>query len=421
MVGKVAEAKDVKKNPLRTCCCSNDPINMKKSNLYERLPWRYGLVIISLMVIAASLLYTSSVAYRLQINEQKDVALWAEAQQRMITAPSDADVELNLAIIESNTEIPLLLTDEHYRLIDAVNYPNHDIERDTAFFRHEIAYLRENTEPIVVGDANYSNYLFYRQSLLITSLEWFPYVQLGILGLLMLLAYLTFSFNRRAEQERVWVGMAKETAHQLGTPLTSLIGWIENLKAFYPEDETLLSIADEMNTDVELLRLVADRFSKIGTRPELEVVNVYDHLARHLAYIRQRASRKITFDFPDGNQSHPILAKVNPLLFDWVVENLLKNALDAMGGSGNITATVEELERYVYLKISDTGKGIPKNKFKTVFQPGYSTKKRGWGLGLSLCKRIIENYHSGKIFVAKSVEGEGTTFCIQLPAVDETA
>lgn len=381
--------------------------------------WRYGLVIISLVVIAASLLYTNSVVQRLKEAEQKDVALWAEAQRRLLNAAPDADVELNFTIIQGNTEIPLILTDEHYRIIDAVNYPHHDVLEDTAFFRREIEYLRQHSTPIPMGDQTYTNYLFYRQSLLITSLSWFPYVQFGILGLLMLLAYFTFSFNRRAEQERVWVGMAKETAHQLGTPLTSLVGWIENLKAFYPEDETMMGIADEMNTDVELLRLVADRFSKIGTQPDLKVVNLYDNLQRHLHYIQQRASRKIIFDFPNGAEESPILANVNPMLFDWVVENLLKNALDAMDGSGTVTATLQELERYVYLKISDTGKGIPRGKFKTVFQPGYSTKKRGWGLGLSLCKRIIENYHSGKIFVEKSVEGEGTTFCIQLPAVGE--
>lgn len=393
---------------------------MKKSNIYGQIRWRYGLVIISLLVIAASILYTNSVVYRLQLAEQKDVALWAEAQRRLMTASPKADVELNLNIIEGNTEIPLLLTDEHYRLIDAVNYPNHDILKDTAFFRREIAYLRTNTTPILTGDGTYTNYLFYRQSYLITSLRWFPFVQLGILGLLMLFAYLTFSFNRRAEQERVWVGMAKETAHQLGTPLTSLVGWIENLKVFYPEDDTLLSIAEEMNTDVELLRLVADRFSKIGTQPELKVVNLYDNLQRHLHYIQQRASRKIIFDFPETSDVLPIWGNINPLLFDWVIENLLKNALDAMGGAGKVTVTLEELDHYLYLKISDTGKGIPKNKFKTVFQPGYSTKQRGWGLGLSLCKRIIENYHSGKIFVDKSIEGEGTTFCIQLPSIHET-
>lgn len=395
-------------------------MSMKKSNLYERSRWRYGLILISLIVIAVSILYTNSVVERLKEAEQKDVALWAEAQRSMLVAPPEADVELHFQVIDANKETPIILTDEHYRIVDAINYPNKDLEKDTAFFRREIAYLRQNTTPIPTGDETYTNYIFYKQSLLITSLGWFPYVQLAILGVLMLLAYYTFSFNRRAEQERVWVGMAKETAHQLGTPLTSLIGWIENIRTFYPEDDTLLSIAEEMNTDVELLRMVADRFSKIGTKPELQVINLYDNLQRHLHYIEQRASRKITFDFPNGSELPPVWVRVNPLLFDWVIENLLKNALDAMGGAGQIDATVNYTDNYVYLYIRDTGKGIPKNKFRTVFQPGYSTKKRGWGLGLSLCKRIIENYHSGKIFVVKSIEGQGTTFCIQLPAVNET-
>jgi signal transduction histidine kinase len=342
----------------------------------------------------------------------------------MLTATAQeaefCDVDLNLQIIEGNSHIPLLLTDEHYRIIDAVNYDGKDLQKDTAFFRREIEYLRANSTPIITGDENYTNYLFFRQSSLITSLEWFPYFQFVILGVLIIMAYFTFSFNRQAEQERVWVGMAKETAHQLGTPLTSLVGWLENIKMIYTEDDDLQMIADEMTTDLELLKLVADRFSKIGTQPKLQLVNMYDNLDKHLQYVEQRASRKITFDFPITQDLPPIYIQISPLLFDWVVENLLKNALDAMGGKGQIKARVLYTNNFVHIDISDTGKGIPKNKFKTVFQPGYSTKKRGWGLGLSLCKRIIENYHNGKIFVLNSTEEQGTTFRIQLPAVANT-
>lgn len=402
-----------------TLSCSTT--SMKKIKLYERTRWRFALLIIGVVVVIASVAYTNRVAYELQQDEQKYVSLWAAAQKDMLEAsPEEAefcDVDLNLQIIEGNNQIPLLLTDEHYRIIDALNYNGRDITKDTAFFREEITYLKNNSTPIVMGDENYTNYLFFRESSIITSLKWFPYFQFAILGVLIIMAYFTFSFNRQAEQERVWVGMAKETAHQLGTPLTSLVGWLENIKLMYPDQEDLQMIAEEMNTDVELLKLVADRFSKIGTKPKLEAVNVYDNLNKHLQYVQQRASRKITFDFPDATDLPPILIQINPLLFDWVVENLLKNALDAMGGAGEIKARVLYTNNFVHIDISDTGKGIPKGKFKTVFQPGYSTKKRGWGLGLSLCKRIIENYHNGKIFVLNSVEEKGTTFRIQLPAL----
>jgi signal transduction histidine kinase len=394
---------------------------MKKIKLYERTRWRYSLLIIGMIVVTTSVIYTNSVAYELQQQEQKYMTLWAAAQNDLQTRPPEeaefCNMDLNLMIINDNDQIPLLLTDEHYRIIDALNYKGKDLQKDTAFFRREIEALRATKTPIVIGDETYTNYLFFRRASIITSLEWFPFFQFAILGVLIIMAYFTFSFNRQAEQERVWVGMAKETAHQLGTPLTSLIGWIENIRMMYPEQEDLMMIAEEMNTDVELLRLVADRFSKIGTHPELVPVNVYDNLDKHLQYVQQRASRKITFDFPNGRDLPPIYIKISPLLFDWVVENLLKNALDAMGGAGEIKARVLYTNNFVHIDISDTGKGIPKGKHKTVFQPGYSTKKRGWGLGLSLCKRIVENYHNGKIFVLSSTEGKGTTFRIQLPAV----
>lgn len=396
---------------------------MKKTKLYERPKWRFALILVALVVVAASISYTNRVAYQLKLDEQKNVALWFDAQKKLLEA-TEAEVELcnfelNLRIIGNNSEIPIILTDEHWRLVDALNYGDRDPIKDTAFFNAEIAYLRANKTPLVVGGENNRNYLFYRQSSLITSLEWFPYLQFAILGVLLIVSYFTFSFNRQVEQERVWVGMAKETAHQLGTPITSLMGWIENIHMMYPEDEDLKMIAEEMNTDVELLKLVADRFSKIGTVPKLEPINIYTNLDKHLQYVRQRASRKITFDFPNPTEQDDVLVHINPLLFDWVIENLLKNALDAMEGKGQISAQVSQNEQLIYVDISDSGKGIPKKNFKSVFQPGYSTKKRGWGLGLSLCKRIVEKYHNGKIFVLKSTEGEGTTFRIQLPQIKQ--
>lgn len=397
---------------------------MKKLKLYERTRWRLALIVIALVVVAASISYTNTVVYELKLDEEKRVKLWFEAQQAMFDATPEeeefCDITLNLSIIENNSDIPIILTDEYYRIIDVMNYANKDLLKDTAYFNAEITYLSKHQKPILIENEIIKNYVFYKQSTLITSLEWFPYFQFALLGVLILLAYFTFSFNREAEQERVWVGMAKETAHQLGTPLSSLLGWIQNINMMYPEDEDLLMIADEMNTDVELLRLVADRFSKIGTVPKLEPINIYDNLNKHLLYVQQRASRKITFDFPDPAAQAALRVNISPLLFDWVVENLLKNALDASEGKGQIQARVTDGEYFVHIDISDAGKGIPKRSFKTVFQPGYSTKKRGWGLGLSLCKRIVEKYHNGKIFVLKSTEGKGTTFRIQLPQIKES-
>jgi len=391
---------------------------MKKQKLYEQTRWRLSLIVLALVVVAASISYTNTVAYQLKLDEQKNVNLWVLAQTEMMNPENDGDLTLHSMVINNNTNIPLILTDEYYRIIDAINYGDRDPFQDTAFFNAELAELRAQQEPILIGDDVIKNYLFHQQSTLITTLEWFPYLQFLILGVLLMISYFTFSFNRQAEQERVWVGMAKETAHQLGTPITSLMGWIENIKMMYDQDEDLMMMAEEMNTDIDLLKLVADRFSKIGTTPDLQPVDIFINLEKHYNYVRQRASRKITFDFPKVPQT-PIMVQINPLLFDWVIENLLKNALDAMEGKGHIQAQVHQSESFVNIDIHDSGKGIPKKSFKTVFQPGYSTKKRGWGLGLSLCKRIVEKYHNGKIFVLDSVEGKGTTFRIQLPQVKQ--
>jgi signal transduction histidine kinase len=231
----------------------------------------------------------------------------------------------------------------------------------------------------------------------------------------MALAYLTFSSIRKSQQERIWVGMAKETAHQLGTPLSSLMGWIENLNVLYPEDEQIKMICAEMNRDLEMLEIVAGRFSKIGAKPELSQNNLFERLKRHYDYIVQRAPKKVKLEFPDFEKNQHLAVNINTLLFDWVIENLLKNALDAMDGKGTIKVEVSESQRYIFVDVSDTGKGIPKSMFNKVFKPGFSTKKRGWGLGLSLSKRIITDYHKGKIFVKQSVLNQGTTFRVQLP------
>jgi signal transduction histidine kinase len=273
--------------------------------------------------------------------------------------------------------------------------------------------------------------IYYTDSHNLKLLKYYPIFQFILIALFIVFGYLGFNSTRRNEQNRVWVGMAKETAHQLGTPIAAIMGWIEHLKMNHEEDEMTQEIVKELENDVQRLSLVADRFSKIGSEPELEVTNMYEAIERCRVYMEKRAPRKVVFDFPkfDARQtSEPLYqadnttpyagVKLNNHLFDWVVENLIRNALDAMEeGKGTITAHIYEDGNRVAVDISDTGKGIPSSSFKSVFQPGFTTKKRGWGLGLSLGKRIIENYHGGKIFVKDSVVGKGTTFSIRLPKV----
>jgi signal transduction histidine kinase len=246
-------------------------------------------------------------------------------------------------------------------------------------------------------------------------LEWYPYIQLLLITAFVGLGYWGFSAARRAEQNQVWLGMAKETAHQLGTPITAILGWVETLKAVNEDRADNQEMLHELGKDVSRLELVADRFSKIGATPELSPVNLYDELESCRAYMQRRAPRRVSFHFPNPFECDPLVVFLNPPLFDWVIENLLRNAIDAMEeGKGSITATVYREGKWACVDIADTGKGIQSGKFKTVFKPGYSTKTRGWGLGLSLSKRIIAEYHRGKIFVKKSEPGKGTTFTVKL-------
>jgi len=270
--------------------------------------------------------------------------------------------------------------------------------------------MASQNQPIEVefGDGTKS-YIFYQESTLLTQLKYYPYVMFTIIGLFLLIAYLLFSTARRVEQNQVWVGMAKETAHQLGTPLSSLIAWLEYLRSKGLDPET----AGEIEKDVKRLETITERFSKIGSVPKLDEVDVSKVLNDAVNYMKLRTSRNVAFSVEKASAGE-IRAQLNVPLFEWVIENLIRNAVDAMNGNGEIKITVSDQTQFVYIDVCDTGKGIPKSKYKTVFEPGYTTKQRGWGLGLSLTKRIIENYHSGKIFVKSSEIDKGTTFRIVL-------
>ena len=391
------------------------------------------LFIIGMLIISASSIYTYFLVERLKETERTQMEIYRQSQE--IYASTERDnyplkVQVFIDdIVSKNYNIPIIFTDDKFNLIDArnINGINPDgliSAKDSAIAQEKLnKFVVENKKPIhVMDDIGVIKYkIFYDDSNNLTLLKYYPFFQFILIAFFIAFGYIAFSTARRSEQNQVWVGMAKETAHQLGTPIAAILGWIEHLRTSHEGDELTQEVVTELENDVTRLSLVADRFSKIGSAPELTPVNIYEELDRCREYMQRRAPRRVIFDFPklnkDGDTPPQYLyAKINSHLFDWVVENLLRNALDAMeGGEGKITAKVYEEPHWICVDVTDTGKGIPKNKFNTVFQPGFTTKRRGWGLGLSLAKRIIENYHGGRILVKDSELGKFTTFTIKLP------
>ncbi len=383
----------------------------------QRSKWKWYLALAGMVIIAISMLYTKYLTDQLAEEENKKAEQLKRATESLsfsFADTSQCDVTFQMEFLESNTSIPVLWVDEFNVPLDARNFGEHN---DTStVFREEkfLEFKEKGIEPSIVETPYGNQYLYYEHSFILTLLRFYPFVQLILIAAFIGFGYAAFSTSRRAEQNRVWAGMAKETAHQLGTPISGIVAWIEHLRLMREDDADVKEILDELEKDVSRLDLVADRFSKIGSAPELKEVNIYDEMEKCRAYMQRRAPRKVMFDFPNP-ESSPIPVKINAHLFVWVIENLLRNSLDAMGNTGKISAEISADEKFVTVNLSDTGHGIAPGKIKTVFQPGYSTKKRGWGLGLSLAKRIIEDYHSGRIFVKKSAIDEGTTFTIQLP------
>jgi Histidine kinase-, DNA gyrase B-, and HSP90-like ATPase len=312
-------------------------------------------------------------------------------------------------IVINSAAAPVIYTDStQKRIIEHGNLNSKKVNK-TGYLAETIIEMREQNEPIAIKINNSAtNYIFYKDSDLLTQLKYYPFFQFFIIGLFLLISYYLFSTSRKVEQNQVWVGMAKETAHQLGTPLSSLMAWVEYLKLKEVDENTI----QELSKDINRLEVITERFSKIGSIPKLEKENLTEVINSSLDYLRARISKKVTVSLqtPNNNGAY---ALVNPSLFSWVLENIIKNAVDAMKGDGSIDIFVTDQTQFIYIDITDTGMGIPRSKQKTIFEPGFTTKKRGWGLGLSLAKRIIENYHSGKIFVKQSDE-MGTTFRIVL-------
>jgi signal transduction histidine kinase len=377
----------------------------------ERSTSNIYIAIMGILAVLFSFLYTNNLAKKLREEERNKVVCWFAAQESLRKeTDANCDEDLALKIIELNSTIPVIWTDTIDNVVDIRNFGALDT-MDAHTKQKVLNDVKKEKIPPVLG-TNYR--IYYTHSILLTQLQYYPIIQLGILALFLAFGYLSLNFSRRAEQDKVWVGMAKETAHQLGTPISGLVAWVEHLKMMNEDNEETIEILGEFTTDINRLQLVADRFSKIGSAPELVATNVYEIMNKCREYMQRRAPRKVVFDFAPAPEP-PLFAQINAPLFEWVVENLLRNAIDAMEeGKGTISTRIYTQQKMICIDIKDTGKGIPNNKFKTVFKPGYTTKKRGWGLGLSLTKRIVDEYHNGKIFVKESTVGEGTTFTIQL-------
>ena len=372
------------------------------------------LVVAAILIAVASLVVSHYLVRDLANEEQHRMEVWAEAMRSLNNADETTDLNLVLKVINENNTIPVVVLDgkgnpQVFRNVN-VNGLNFNDSLDNAGKLGRIWLARGKSIRIQLNDSTQDFIqVCYDESMMIKRLSWYPLVQLGIVLIFVVVAIFALLTSKKAEQNKVWVGLSKETAHQLGTPISSLMAWIEVLRETYPDDELI----PEMNKDVERLQLIADRFSKIGSLPEPIPSSLNDVLDHVINYMDRRTSKSIHIikEFPD----HDIILKLNASLFEWVIENLCKNAVDAMGGkAGTITLRVFDSEHKVVIEVSDTGKGIKKKDIGNVFRPGFTTKKRGWGLGLSLAKRIVEEYHHGKIWVKSSEVGQGTTFRIEL-------
>jgi len=365
------------------------------------------LFLFAIMTGTGSLAYTRYLVGILKDEEREKVELWAEATRLISLADTSQNIELFQTIIENNNPIPVILTDEADDYISSGNFDEIKMN-DPVYFRKQLEKIKRKNDPIVIDiGEGYKNLIYYKDSIILSQLTYYPYVQLGIILLFILVAFLAFNSSRRAEENQVWVSMSKETAHQLGTPTSSLAGWIEILQDRYPD----VSVTREIARDVERLEKITERFSRIGSKTVLNRENIVAIISGTIDYLRSRTSSKIRF-IKDFNPVSTLYVPVNATLLEWVIENLSKNAIDAMEGNGEIRFSIMSTEKNVMIDISDTGKGIPRKAFKKIFMPGYSTKQRGWGMGLSLAKRIIEEFHTGRIYVRHSEVGKGS--CIRI-------
>lgn len=375
--------------------------------------WRTGIALIAIAIVTGTIFYSNFLAKKIADEERRKVNYWVQALKTRAETQEPAALDLTTTITSENTDIPIVETDEYDNPLGAgLNLDTVKIKSDSNYLKQKVAEFKVKHDPLIVEvskDPPMTNKYYYGDSALLREVRYYPLVQLLIVALFIFIILYTVTIRNKSTQNQVWAGMAKETAHQLGTPLSSLQGWVEMLK----EKETDAAIATEMEKDVDRLKLISDRFGKIGSAPKLEEKNITEQINNMVAYIKRRAPEKVNF-FVDNGGNEVVITKISGPLFDWVIENLLKNALDAMEGKGSITIKIKKERDETLIDVTDTGKGISAKNINKVFKPGFTTKKRGWGLGLSLSKRIIEQYHKGHLIVKHSEPGKGTTFRIVL-------
>ena len=406
-------------------------------NIYDsRRIWKVVFLAISLMLVALFLYISNNLVKDLAVQERERMEIWADATQELATMGSGSDVDADgnpigssatdvdflLSIIEANHNIPVLLVDDQDNILLNRNFrlpePEDSLTFEISpvnlkFLNKKLNHLKNSQNKIAIKiDESTTQYLYYEDSTLLRRLAYFPYIQLDVLILFFAIAYFALMSIKKAEQNKVWVGLSKETAHQLGTPISSLMAWTQLLETMGVDK----SIVTDMDKDVKRLSTIADRFSKIGSMPDKELTSINEAVVNSLEYMRARIPKRVSLHIHTNDQTNNGVM-LSQTLFAWVMENLTKNAVDAMDGEGRLDITVEDSPNNVVILVKDTGKGIPRKNFKNVFNPGFTTKKRGWGLGLTLVKRIIEEYHNGQIYIKESEVGKGTTFGIELPKV----
>jgi signal transduction histidine kinase len=374
--------------------------------------WRTLLTIVAVVIVIATIFYSRYLANKISGDERQKVEAWAESQRFIAEAGPDEDILFATVVIAGQQTIPVIETNENDSITNYHNLDSSDVISNQNYLSRKLIEFKAN-QPIVTylsSDSTKFNKYYYGESLLLKEVRYYPFIQLLIVALFILLALTALNARHRSIQNQLWAGMAKETAHQLGTPVSALQGWVEMFKETYPE----ATMVNEMEKDVDRLKLVSDRFSKIGSTPRLEQRNLVDTVRQVMNYVKKRAPDKIQFNLYAENMDNLMVPLATPL-FDWVIENILKNALDAMEGKGFIKVTIQEQSSKVTIDITDSGKGMLPSHLRKVFNPGFTTKKRGWGLGLTLSKRIIEQYQKGELFIKFSEPTKGTTFRIIIP------
>lgn len=374
--------------------------------------WRSLLAVVAIAIVLATIFYSDFLAKKIAAEEKQKVEQWVEAVKEVSNPANTQNILSGKILTENSKDIPMIAVSEKGEVLDHYNIDTSNTGNTVDFLKQQLEEFKSQNQPIIWKnplDSTQTNLVYYGESPLLKQIRYFPLIQLLVAALFIIITLITITTRNKSTQNQVWAGMAKETAHQLGTPLSSLQGWVEMLK----EQEGNEKIAAEMSKDVDRLKLVSDRFGKIGSTPQLEEANVVEQVQQMVAYIKRRSPEKVLFTVTADNDEE-ITALMNAPLFDWVIENLLKNALDAMEGKGRIDIDIKNETAQVVIDVTDTGKGISAKNIANVFKPGFTTKKRGWGLGLSLSKRIINQYHKGELFVKNSEPGKGTTFRIIL-------